>query len=244
MSNPILKSSFNPENRSFALEGKPMTVGGVMNKLGLLAVLMFISGGATWYQFVIGNLDKVYMLTMGGFIVGFVLAMITCFARKAAPFTTPLYAFAEGAALAGLSCILEAQFPGIVVKAVSMTFITLLAMYVLYAGRIIKVTEKLKSAIITVTFSILVFYIISWILALFHINIPMLYDSSPLSIGFSVFVCAVAAFNLLIDFDFIEQATRNFFPQEYEWLGAFGVATTLVWLYVEILNLLSKLNRR
>ena len=243
MSNPILKSSFNPETRTFA-QGQPMTVGGVMNKLGLLAVLMAVSGCATWYQFVIGNLDKVYMLAFGGLIVGFVLAMIASFARKTAPVTVPLYAFAEGAALAGISCFFEAQFPGIVVKAVSMTFITLFVMYALYSSRIIKVTEKLKSTIITMTLSILVFYIISWILMLFHIQIPMLYDSSMLSIGFSVFVCGVAAFNLLVDFDFIEQASRNFFPKEYEWFGAFGIATSLVWLYFEILNLLAKLNRR
>lgn len=244
MSNPILKSSFNPETRNFALQGEPMTIKGVMNKLGLLAVLMTLSGAATWYQFVIGNMDKLQLLTYGGFIVGFILAMIASFVRKTAPVTVPLYAFAEGAALAGLSCILEAQFPGIVIKAVSMTFITLFVMYFAYTARVIKVTDKLRSTIITVTLSILVFYIISWVLALFNVRIPMLYSSSPLSIGFSVFVCAVAAFNLLIDFDFIEQATVNFFPKEYEWFGAFGILTTMVWLYVEILNLLAKLNRR
>lgn len=244
MSNPILNSSFNPETRNYDMYAKPMTMGGVMNKLGLLAVLMTLSGGATWYQFVIGNLDKVQMLTYGGLFVGFILAMVASFARKTAPVTVPLYAFAEGAALAGLSCFFEAQFPGIIIKAVSMTFITLFAMYFLYAARVIKVTEKFRSAIITVTFSILIFYVISWILMLFHIQIPMLYNSSPLSIGFSIFVCAVAAFNLLVDFDFIEQAVRNFYPQEYEWFGAFGLVTTLVWLYIEILNLLSKLNRR
>ncbi|MBQ2644907.1 Bax inhibitor-1/YccA family protein [bacterium] len=244
MSNPILNSSFNGETRTFDVYGKPMTIGGVMNKLCLLALLMMLSGGATWYQFAIGNLDKVSALTMIGLIAGFIFALVASFARKTAPITVPLYAFAEGAALAGISCFLEAQFPGIVVKAVAMTFITLFSMYFLYETRIIKVTEKLRSAIITVTFSILIFYVISWLLALFKISIPMLYDSSMLSIGFSVFVCAVAAFNLLIDFDFIEQASRNFYPQEYEWFGAFGLATTLVWLYIEILNLLAKLNRK
>ena len=244
MPNPILNSSFNPDSRTYELRGEPMTVNGVMNKLFALAVLMTVSGMATWYQFAIGNFDKVNIIMMAGFIVGFILAMLACFVRKTAPVTVPLYAFAEGAALAGISCFLEAQFPGIVVKAVGMTFITLFVMYFLYAARVIKVTEKFRSAIITVTFSILIFYVISWILMLFKIQIPMLYASSPLSIGFSVFVCAVAAFNLLVDFDFIEQATRNFFPKEYEWFGAFGLLATLVWLYIEILNLLAKLNRR
>ena len=169
MPNPILKSSFNPDSRTYELRGEPMTVSGVMNKLIGLAVLMTISGGATWYLFAIGNLDKVYAITTIGIIVGFILAMVASFARKTAPVTVPLYAFAEGAALAGLSCFFEAQFPGIVVKAVGMTFITLFAMYFLYAARVIKVTEKLRSAIITVTFSILIFYLISWILMLFKI---------------------------------------------------------------------------
>lgn len=243
MTNPILNSSFNPETRAFELQGPPMTIGGVMNKLGFLAILMALSGGATWYQFAIGNFDKVSALAIGGLVVGLIMALISTFARSIAKFTIPIYAFAEGAALAGISCFFEAQFPGIVVKAVAMTFITLFAMYFLYAARVIKVTETFRSTIITMTVSILVFYLIAWILSLFHIQIPMLYGSSMLSIGFSVFVCGVAAFNLMLDFDFIEQASRNFFPKDYEWFGAFGLVATLVWLYVEILNLLSKLNR-
>ncbi len=243
MSNPILNSSFNQNARPMELQGAPMTVSGVMNKLAFLTVLMFISGGITWYQYSIGNIDKVMTLMYGGFIVGFILAMVASFVRKSAPYTVPLYAFAEGAALAGLSCMLDSMFPGIVVKAVALTFITLASMYLLYVTKIIKVTETFRSTIVTMTVSILIFYVISWILALFHVQIPMLYGGNLLAIGFSVFVCAVAAFNLMLDFDFIEQASNNFFPKEYEWFGAFGLIVTLVWLYVEILNLLSKLNR-
>lgn len=243
MSNPILNSSFNTDSRTYQLNSAPMTMGGVMNKLMLLAVLMTLSGGATWYQYAIGNVDKVYTLTMVGLVAGLILALVASFARKTAPVTVPLYAFAEGAALAGISCFLEAQFPGIVVKAIASTFATLFAMYFLYAAKIIKVNEKFRSLLLTVTASIFIFYLISWVLLLFNIKIPMLCDSSPLSIGFSVVVCGIAAFNLLVDFDFIERATANFFPKEYEWFGAFGLVTTLVWLYIEILNLLAKLNR-
>lgn len=213
MSNPVLNSAFNPNSNVYEMQGPPMTVSGVMNKLGLISLLMLISGGVTWYQFAIGNVDKVLTLTMGGLIIGFILAMVTSFVRKAAKYTVPLYAFAEGAALAGISCFFEAQFPGIVVKAVSLTFITLFTMYALYASKIIKVNDVFRSTILTMTFSILIFYIISWILALFHINIPMLTGSSMLSIGFSIFVCAVAALNLAIDFDFIEQASSRFFQK-------------------------------
>lgn len=243
MSNPILNSAFN--DRPFELQSAPMTVNGVLSKLSIMAVLMFASGAITWYQFAIGNFDKVNLLMYGGFIVGFVLALIACFARKATKYVIPFYAVAEGAALSGLSCYFEAMFPGIVVKAVALTFLTLFAMLFLYATRVIKVTDKLRGTIFTMTFALMVFYIITWILSFFHINIPMLYDSSMLSIGFSVFVCGLAAFNLLVDFDFIEQGVQNYFPKDYEWFGAFGLMVTLVWLYVEILRLLSKFaNRR
>ena len=117
-------------------------------------------------------------------------------------------------------------------------------MYLLYATRVISVTDKLRSTLFTMTFAIMIFYLITWILSFFHINIPMLYSNSPISIGFSVFVTGLAAFNLLIDFDFIEQAARNYFPKEYEWYGAFGLLVTIVWLYVEMLRLLLKLQRR
>ena len=240
--NPILNNTFS--EKSIALQGEPMTVSGVMNKLGFLAILMAISGGATWYQFAIGNIDKVNLLMYGGMIAGLILVLITSFIRTAAPYTVPLYAFAEGAFLAGVSCFFEAMFPGIVVKAVSLTFITVFVMYILYATRVINVTEKLRSTIITMTFAIMIFYLITWILALFHINIPMLYGNSPLSVGFSLLVTGLAAFNLLLDFDFIERAAQNLFPKQYEWMGAFGLLVTIVWLYVEMLRLLSKLQRR
>ena len=240
--NPVLQKNFSA--RPLVLQGEPMTVSGVMNKLGFLAVLMTISGAATWYQFSIGNLDKVNLLMYGGMIIGFILALVATFFRKSAPYVVPLYAFAEGAFLAGLSCFFEAMQPGVVIKAVSLTFITVFAMYFLYAARVINVTEKLRSTIITMTLSIIIFYLITWVLALFHINIPMLYSNSPIAIGFSLLVTGLAAFNLLLDFDFIEQASKNFFPKEYEWYGAFGLIVTIVWLYVEMLRLLSKLQRR
>ncbi len=244
MSNPILNSAF--EQKSYELNSAPMTINGTLSKLGLMAVLMAIAGGATWYQFILGNFDKVNALTTIGLIVGFVLAMIICFSRKAMPVLVPLYAFAEGAALAGLSCQFEAMLPGIVIKAVSLTFLTLFAMIFLYATKVIQATEKFRSTIITATFAVMIFYIINLVLSLFHINIPMMSitDGSLLSIGVSVAITVLAAFNLILDFDFIEQGTRNFFPKEFEWYGAFGLMVTLVWLYMEILRLLAKFSNR
>ncbi len=244
MSNPILNSAF--EQRPYEIQSAPMTINGTLSKLGLMAVLMAVAGGATWYQYALGYFDKVNAITMIGLIVGFVLAMIICFSRKAMPVLVPIYAFAEGAALAGISCQFEAMFPGIVVKAVSLTFMTLFAMVFLYATRVIQATEKFRATIITATFAVMIFYLISFVLSLFHINIPMMTigDGSLLSIGVSIAITLLAAFNLILDFDFIEQGTRNFFPKEYEWFGAFGLMVTLVWLYMEILRLLAKFNNR
>lgn len=244
MSNPILNSAF--EQRPYEIQSAPMTINGTLSKLGLMAVLMAVAGGATWYQYALGYFDKVNAITMIGLIVGIVLAMIICFSRKAMPVLVPIYAFAEGAALAGISCQFEAMFPGIVVKAVSLTFMTLFAMVFLYATRVIQATEKFRATIITATFAVMIFYLISFVLSLFHINIPMMTigDGSLLSIGVSIAITLLAAFNLILDFDFIEQGTRNFFPKEYEWFGAFGLMVTLVWLYMEILRLLAKFNNR
>lgn len=244
MSNPILNSAF--EQRPYELQSAPMTINGTLSKLGLMAVLMAVAGGATWYQYMLGFYDKVNAITTIGLIVGFVLAMIICFARKAMPILVPIYAFAEGAALAGLSCMFESLCPGVVIQAVALTFVTFFAMLFLYATRVIQATEKFKGTIITATFAVMIFYIINLVLSFFHINIPMMSvtDGSMLSIGVSVAITLLAAFNLIIDFDFIEQGARNFFPKEFEWYGAFGLMVTLVWLYMEVLRLLSKLNSR
>ena len=244
MSNPILNSAF--EQRPYEIQSAPMTINGTLSKLGLMAVLMAVAGGATWYQYALGYFDKLNVITTVGLIVGFVLAMIICFASKAMPILVPIYAFAEGAALAGLSCMFESMCPGVVIQAVALTFVTFFAMLFLYATRVIQATEKFKGTIITATFAVMIFYIINLVLSLFHINIPMMSisDGSMLSIGVSVAITLLAAFNLIIDFDFIEQGARNFFPKEYEWFGAFGLMVTLVWLYMEVLRLLSKLNSR
>lgn len=244
MSNPILDSSFNQNSGHYSYQQTaPMTMNGVISKLSLMAVLMVLSGGATWYQFSIGNLDKVNTLMMGGLIVGFIAVLVASFIKKTMPFAVPIYAFAEGAFLAGTSCYFEATLPGVVIQAVALTFITLFTMIFLYATRVIKVTEKFRSVVFSMTFAVMIFYLIAFVLSLFHINIPLLVSNSPLSIGVSVFMCGLASVNLLIDFDFIENATRNFFPKEYEWTATLGLLTTIVWLYIEILRLLSKLRK-
>ena len=136
------------------------------------------------------------------------------------------------------------QAPGIIINAVGLTFGTAIAMYLLYSFRIIKATAKFKAIIFTATAGIAIFYIITWALSFFGIQIPFLHEGSALGIGFSVFVVAIAALNLILDFDMIENAVEMGAPKYMEWYGAFGLLVTIVWLYLEILRLLSKITKK
>jgi uncharacterized YccA/Bax inhibitor family protein len=154
----------------------------------------------------------------------------------------------EGLFIGGISAILNAAFaekyPGLIMQAVGLTFGVSLAMFLLYNFRIIKATERFKSIIFTATLGIGIFYLITLVLRLFGVNVSFVYDSSLLSIGISLFVVAIAALNLILDFDRIEQGAEMGAPKFMEWYGAFGLMVTIVWLYIEILKLLSKLSSR
>lgn len=222
----------------------PMTVQGALNKTLLLVIIMLISGGAVWQQFSLGYLDKVNMLMMTGLIVGLITGFIIIFKQNLAPLLSPVYAFAEGALLGGLSSTLESTFPGIVIQAVALTFLAIFSMAILYKTGVIRATERFRSTVITATFSIMIFYLIGLVASFFGVHLPLMYSSSPISIGFSVLVVILASMNLIIDFDFIEEGANRFLPKQYEWYGAFGLLVTIVWLYIEILRLLSKLRER
>jgi uncharacterized YccA/Bax inhibitor family protein len=176
-------------------------------------------------------------------IGGFITAMITIFRPTSSPITAPIYAVLEGMFLGGISAFFEGMYPGIAIQAVSLTLAVLGVMLFLYKARIIKVTEKLRGGIIAATGAIAVVYLVSWVLSMFNIYLPMIHSSGLMGIGFSLFVVGLAAFNLLLDFDFIEKGARNGAPKYMEWFSAFGLMMTLIWLYLEILRLLSKLNR-
>ncbi len=241
-SNPILRDDVI-EN-TYAITDRPMTVSGSVNKLMLLGLILMIAAGAVYYQFSLHHYDFVNMLTWGGVIVGFILALIISFAHKTTPYLAPVYAFAEGAALSGISCFFEAAYPGIVIQAISMTFIVVFAMAVLYKLGIIRATEKFKAVIFSVTLAIGIFYLISLVLMFFHINIPYFTSNSPLMLGINIVIAGIAALNLIIDFDFIENGARRMLPSLYEWYGAFGLMVTIVWLYIEILRILSRMRNR
>ena len=190
------------------------------------------------------------MLSFGGFIgaliLGFVIPICTRFVHfdRLKPLV-PIYALCEGLMLGGISSMMESMYKGIVTQAVAGTFVTLFAMLLLYRGGVIKCTDKFRAVIITATLSIAGVYLIDIIGTLFfHMHVPLINDASPAGILISLVIIAVAALNLIIDFDFIERASTAYMPKSYEWYGAFGLMVTLVWLYLEILRLLAKMNRK
>jgi uncharacterized YccA/Bax inhibitor family protein len=169
---------------------------------------------------------------------------VTVFKKKWSAVTAPAYALLEGLFLGGISAAFEAKFPGIVIQAVALTFGTLFALLIAYRSGLIKPTENFKLGIFAATGGIALFYLVSMVLGFFHVNVPLINSSSPLGIGFSVVVVIIAALNLVLDFDFIEKGSQMGAPKYMEWYAGFGLLVTLVWLYVEILRLLSKLRSR
>ncbi len=172
------------------------------------------------------------------------VALVTAFKREWAPVTTPIYALLEGLFLGGLSLLYEQQFPGIVMNAVGLTFGTLAALLLAYRSGLIKATENFKLGIFAATGGIALLYLVSMGLGFFGIRIPLIHGSGVIGIGFSLFVVGIAALNLVLDFDFIERGAESGAPKYMEWYGAFGLLVTLIWLYIEILRLLAKLQSR
>lgn len=240
MSNPILNEKF--VNQEQVLQGEPMTVNGTIQVTAFLGVLLVAAAAFVWTRFSLGYTDLALMLTAGGAIVGFILALIVCFTRS--KFLIPVYAVCEGLFLGGISAQFEVSYPGIVAQAVAGTFAALFSMLILYRANVIKCTDKFRSVIFIATLSIAAVYLINFIGSFFNMQVPALNSASPIGIGISLIVCVVAALNLIIDFDFIEKGSQMMLPKDMEWYGAFGLMVTIVWLYLEILKLLAKLSDR
>ncbi len=219
-----------------------MTLGGTVNKTALSLVIVLATASFTWNR---GAADPwLTALMMGGFIGGFVIAMVTVFKQSWAPVTTPAYAALEGLALGGISVMFEASYPGIVSQAVFLTFGTLGALLLAYRSGVIRATENFKLGVVAATGGIAVVYLVSIVLGFFGVSVPLIHSSGTFGILFSLFVVVIAALNLVLDFDFIEQGVERGAPKYMEWYGAFGLLVTLVWLYLEILRLLAKLQDR
>ena len=259
-SNPALNDDvFRDAAAEYGLS-RTMTLEGTVAKTGVLLCLLVIGAGYTWAQthalapaltaeaadqsarLAIPSNAFTFMLV--GSLGGFLVSLITIMKPRVSPYSAPLYALLEGLALGGISTIFEYQFPGIVLEAVELTFGTLAALLAAYATGLIKATENFKLGIVAATGGICLVYVASFVLGFFGISIPLIHNSSPVGIGFSVFVVVIAALNLVLDFDFIENGVRQGAPKYMEWYGGFGLLVTLVWLYLEILRLLSKLRDR
>jgi uncharacterized YccA/Bax inhibitor family protein len=175
---------------------------------------------------------------------GLVMAMVCVFKPTTAPITAPLYAGLEGLVLGALSAILEVQFPGIVIQAVTLTFGVFACLLLAYQSGLIKATENFKLGVVAATGGIFLVYLISFVGGFFGFQMPLIHSSGTFGILFSLFVVGIAALNLVLDFDFIEKGAESGAPKHMEWYGAFGLIVTLEWLYIEILHLLSKLRSR
>ncbi|PWT71452.1 MAG: hypothetical protein C5B59_17915 [Bacteroidetes bacterium] len=223
-----------------------MTERGTMNKFFFIFLMMMVSSAFTWRAFNDGK--NVFPWMIGAAIAGFIVAMVISFKREWAPYLTPAYGLLQGVFVGGISAVYNNVFqktaPGIVMQAVLLTFGAVIAMYLLYRFRIIKVTEKFRSIIFIATGGIAIFYVLSIVLRLFGIDIPFIHEGTTLGIVFSLVVIGVAALNLLLDFDMIERGSAMGAPKYMEWFGAFGLLVTIVWLYLEILRLLGKMASR
>jgi uncharacterized YccA/Bax inhibitor family protein len=232
-----------------------MTVKGTLQKFGFLFLMTMGTAYYSWKEAATGG--NANALVIGGVIGGLIISIVLMFKKQWSPYLAPLFALFEGLFLGAVSAYFEYRvasrqggyaggYSGIVFQAVGLTFSTVAGMYLLYKFNIIRATKKFKAIIFTATAGIAIFYLVCMVASWgFSANLPsFLFQGSLLGIGFSVFVVALAALNLILDFDMIEQGAEQGAPKYMEWYGAFGLLVTIVWLYLEILRLLSKLNSR
>ena len=242
--NPFFNTKSFKENNNVTHEAvaidrnETMTVSGTINKSFLMLILLIASAAVTW------SMANPIVFAIGGAIVGFILVLIAAFKPQYSGFLAPGYAIFEGLFIGGISSIFEVMYPGIVIQAVSCTFVTFMVCFGLYKYEIVKVTERFKSVVLAATLAIATYYLISWLLSMFTSFQPVHHGNSMFSIGISAFVIVIAALNLFLDFDQIEKGVQQKMPKYMEWYGAMGLMITLVWLYIEFLRLLSKLNRK
>jgi len=234
--NPVLtKNAFTSSSDI----SETMTINGTVNKTAISLLLLVGTGYLTF-----SSINSGLLIACG--IGGFILAIVTVFKKEWAPITVPIYAILEGALLGGISFMYNSLYDGIVTDAIFLTVGILLSLLVAYRSGLIKATENLKLGIVAATGGIAIVYLINFVMGFFgsSMGVMQIDNASPMSIGFSVVVVIIAALNLVLDFDFIEEGAEKGAPKYMEWYGAFGLLVTLIWLYLEILRLLAKLNSR
>lgn len=224
--------------------GESMSLAGTVNKTGILLLCAIAGAAWTWHEFMLGYAATVMTLLWVGTLGGLVFALVTVFKKEWSPVTAPIYSVLEGLAMGGISAALNVRFPGIAIEAVSLTFGTLLVLLMAYRSGVIRVTAKFRLGVVAATGAIMLFYVMEMLLGFFGIRFATINGSGPIGIGISLVIVVVAALNLVLDFDFIEHGVQMGAPKYMEWYGAFGLMVTLVWLYLEMLRLLSKINSR
>ncbi len=234
--NPVLS------NKTFTnsiLSDNKMTIEGTVNKTAISLLLLVGTG-----YFTFDAISPVLLIGYG--IGGFILAIITVFKKEWAPITVPIYSVLEGAMLGGISYMYNSLYDGIVTNSILLTVGILVSLLIAYRSGYIKATENFKLGIFAATGGITIVYLINFIMGFFgsELGVMSINNSSPFSIGFSIVVVIIASLNLVLDFDFIEEGAEKGAPKFMEWYGAFGLLVTLIWLYLEILRLLAKLNSR
>jgi uncharacterized YccA/Bax inhibitor family protein len=220
-----------------------MTLDGTVRASAVLLILLVISGGLTWYGLA-QNMMAAAVLIPIGLIGGFCIALFTVFKKEFAPISSPFYAIFEGMALGGISFYYETQYHGIVLQSAGLTVAILAALLLAYTSRLIKPSENFKLGVVAATGGIALMYLANWIMSMFHMPFTFLSDAGPVGIAISGVIVVIAALNLVLDFDFIETGVEAKAPKYMEWYGAFGLLVTLIWLYLEILRLMSKLSSK
>ncbi len=236
--NPMFNSS---AAQSMDSSAGIMTADGAMNKTVILLVITVVAALFTYNAYNMGQLTSMTPI-YGSAIVGFLMALFISFKPNTAKVMAPVFAVVEGLFVGGMSALMSFMYPGIVVPAIGLTFGVLLIMLTIYRFNIIPVTNKLRTGVMAATGAIMLLYAVSFALSMLGgIQVSFIHEGGVIGIGFSLFVVGLAAFNLLLDFDFIDKGVKNEYPKNMEWYAAFGLLVTLVWLYIEILRLLSKL---
>jgi uncharacterized YccA/Bax inhibitor family protein len=222
-----------------------MTIEGTINRTGILLLCVLATAFFTWNQFFTSRDPAVVMpyILIGAF-GGFIMAMVTIFKKEWSGVTAPIYALLEGLFLGAISATLEVRYPGIAIQAVALTFGTCFCLLLAYRSGLIRATQKFTLGIVAATGGIALIYLVSMVIGFFGIQIPFIFGNGPIGILFSVAVVVIAALNLILDFNFIEQGARQGAPKYMEWYAAFGLMVTLIWLYIEIVRLLTKLRDR
>ena len=245
-SNPVLSrlAEAARDTLSTTARGDVMTRAGTAGKAAILLALTVFSASFTWTQVSAGNTGIIMPALLVGGLGGFVMAMVVSFKPNTAPITAPIYAVLEGLLLGAISAMYNLRYAGVPVQAVLLTFAVALGVFTLYRLNILKATEGFRRMIVGATIGIMVFYLVNMVLSLFNVNLGYTMSSSPIAIGINLVIAGVAAMNLVLNFDDIDQAVRMGAPKKMEWYGAFGLIVTLVWLYLELLRLLSRLQGR